>query len=131
MVTIVRIVVIQRCSINRINLLYIKDMSKETKESMAVRQHMEAASNAANAYYKADDENRAVFQILIERKNEKDPGSTGCTCAGYGHLLTMGIDSAIDNCEGFRNSLILALGRRNPILGMLLAKMLNSNEEEE
>lgn len=106
-------------------------MSKETKESMAVRQHMEAANNAANAYYKADDENRAVFQILIERKNEKDLGSTGCICAGYGHLLTAGIDNAIDNCEGFRNSLILALGKRNPILGMLLAKMLNSNEEEE
>lgn len=106
-------------------------MNKETKDSMAVRQHMEAAANAADAYYKADDKNRAVFQILIERKNEKDPGSAGCTCAGYGRLLTMGIDSAIDNCEGFRNSLILALGRRNPILGMLLAKMLNSNEEEE
>lgn len=106
-------------------------MSKETKESMAVRQHMEAASNAAYAYYKADDENRAVFQLLIERKNEEDPGKTGCTCAGYGHLLTMGIDNAIGNCEEFRNSLILALGRRNPILGMLLAKMLNSNEEEE
>lgn len=30
-----------------INLLYIKDMSKETKDSMAVRQHMEAAANAA------------------------------------------------------------------------------------
>ena len=131
MVTIVRIVVIQRCSINRINLLYIKDMSKETKESMAVRQHMEAATSAADAYFKADDENRAVFQILVERKNEKDPGTTGCTCAGYGHLLIAGIDNAIDNCEGFRNSLILALGRRNPILGMLLAEMLNSNEEEE
>ena len=106
-------------------------MSKKTKDSMAVRQHMEAARNAANAYYKADDENRAVLQILIERKNEKDPGSTRCTCAGYGHLLTMGIDSALDNCEGFRHSLIVALVRRNPILGMLLAKMLNSNEEEE
>ena len=106
-------------------------MSKETKDSMAVRQHMEAAINAADAYFKADDENRAVFQILVERKNEKDSGSTGCTCAGYGHLLTMGIDSAIDSCEGFRNSLILALGRRNPILGMLLAKMLNNEEEEE
>lgn len=114
-----------------INLLYIKDMSKETKDSMAVRQHMEAASNAADAYFKADDENRAVFQILIERKNEKDPGSTGCTCAGYGHLLTLGIDNAIDNCKGFRNSLILALGRRNPLVGILLAKMLNSNEEKE
>lgn len=114
-----------------INLLYIKDMNKETKDSMAVRQHMEAATSAADAYYKADDENRAVFQVLIERKNEEDPGSTGCTCAGYGHLLTMGIDSAIDSCEGFRNSLILALGRRNPLVGILLAKMLNSNEEEE
>ena len=114
-----------------INLLYIKDMSKETKDSMAVRQHMEAAVNAANAYCKEDDENRAVLQLLVERKNEKDPGTTGCTCLGYGNLLTMGVDNAIDNCEGFRNSLILALGRRNPILGMLLAKMLNSNEEEE
>lgn len=106
-------------------------MRKETKESMAVIQHMEAASNAADAYYKADDENRAVFQILIERKNEKDPGSTGYTCAGYGSLLTLGVDSAIDNCRGFRNSLILALGRRNPILGMLLTKMLGPNEGEE
>ena len=114
-----------------INLLYIKDMNKETKDFMAVRQHMEAASNAAEAYYRTDDENRAIFQILVERKNEKDAGSTGCTCAGYGHLLTMGIDNAIDNCEGFRNSLILALGRRNPLVGILLAKMLNSNEEEE
>ena len=131
MVTIVRIAVIQKCSINRINLLYIKDMSKETKDSMAVRQHMEAATNAADAFYKGDDENRAVLQILVERKDEKDPGLTGYTCAGYGNLLTMGIDTALDNCEGFRNSLILALGRRSPILGMLLAKMLNSNEEEE
>ena len=106
-------------------------MNKETTDSMAVRQHMEAAINAADAYCKADDENRAVFQILIERKDEKDPGRTGCTCMGYGNLLAMGIDNAIDNCKGFRNSLILALGRRNPILGMLLAKMLNSNEEEE
>lgn len=105
-------------------------MNKETKDSMAVRQHMEAASNAADAYYKADDENRAVFQILIERKNEKDPGITECHCMGYGSLLTLGIDNAIDNCEGFRNSLILALGRRNSILGMLLAKTLCSNEEE-
>lgn len=114
-----------------INLLYIKDMSKETKDSMAVRQYMEAASNAAQAYFKEDDKNRAVFQILVERENEKDPGSTGCICIGYSNLLIMGIDNAIDNCEGFRNSLILALGRRNPLLGMLLAKMLNSNEEEE
>lgn len=106
-------------------------MKKETKDSMAVRQHMEAAINAVDAYCKADDENRAVFQILVERKDEKDAGSTGCICVGYDNLLTMGIDSAIDNCKGFRKSLILALGRRNPILGVLLAKMLNSNEEEE
>lgn len=119
-------------SLNIINLLYIKDMSKETKDSMAVRQHMEAATNAADAYYKADNENRAVFQILVERKNEEDAGKTGCVCMGYGKLLTVGIDNAIDNCEGFRNSLILALGRRNPLLGMLLAKMLlNLDEEEE
>lgn len=113
-----------------INLLYIKDMSKETKDSMAVRQHMEAAANAANTYYKADDENRAVLQILVERKDEKGPGTTGCTCLGYGHLLTVGIDNAIDNCEAFRNFIVLALGRRNPLIGTLLAKMLNSNEEE-
>lgn len=51
---------------------------------------------------------------------------------GYGKLLTVGIDNAIDNCEGFRNSLILALGRRNQSLGMLLMKMFSdSNEEEE
>ena len=128
MVTIVKTAVIQKCIFN---LLYIKDMSKETKDSMAVRQHMEAVTNAADAYYKADNENRAVFQILVERKNAEDSDSTGCTCMGYGNLLTTGIDSAIDNCEGFRNSLILVLARRNPILGMLLAKMLNSNEEEE
>lgn len=106
-------------------------MSKETKESMAVRQHMEAASNAADAFYRKDGENRAVFQILVERENKEDLGTTGCLYAGCGSLLTLGIDNAIDNCEGFRKSLILALGRRNPILGMLLAKMLNSNEEEE
>lgn len=106
-------------------------MSKETKESMAVRQHMEAASGAASTYYREDTENRAAFQLLVERENEEDPGSTGCLCLGYGRLLTLGIDNAIDNCEGFRNSLILALGRRSPILGMLLAKMLNSNEGEE
>lgn len=128
MVTIVNVVTIQKCFINPFNIIL---MSKETKDSMAVRQHMEAAANAAQAYFKEDDENRAVFQILVERENEKDPGSTGCICAGYGNLLTMGIDNAIDNCEGFRTFLILALGRRNPLLGMLLAKMLNSNEEEE
>lgn len=106
-------------------------MSKEAKDSMAIKQHMEAAANAANAYYKADDENRAILQILVERKDEEDPGLTGCICAGYGLLLTTGIDTAIDNCEGFRSSLILALGRRNPILGMLLTKMLGPNEGEE
>ena len=105
-------------------------MNKETKESMAVRQHMEAASNAADAFYRKDDENRAVFQILVERENKEDLGTTGCLYAGCGSLLTLGIDNAIDNCEGFRKSLILALGRRNPILGMLLAKMLDSNEGE-
>ena len=106
-------------------------MSKETKESIAVRQHMEAATSTANTYYKEDDENRAVFQILVEREDKKGPGTTGCLCAGYGNLLAAGIDNALDNCEGFRKSLILALGRRNPILGMLLAKMLDSNEGEE
>lgn len=128
MVTIVNVVIIQKCFINPFNIIL---MSKESKETMAVRQHMEAATNAAQAYFKEDEENRAVFQMLVERENEKDPGSTGCICAGYGHLLTIGIDNAIDNCEGFRHSLILALGMRNPLLGMLLAKMLNSNEEEE
>lgn len=128
MVTIVRIVVILKCFINPFNIIL---MSKETKDSMAVRQYMEAASDAAQAYFKEDEENRAVFQILVERENEKNPGSTGCICAGYGNLLTMGVDNAIDNCEGFRNSLILALGRRNPLLGMLLATMLNPNEEGE
>lgn len=49
-------------------------MKKETKDSMAVRQHMEAVNNAAEAYYQEDDENRAIFQILVERKNEKDVG---------------------------------------------------------
>lgn len=107
-------------------------MSKETKDSMAVRQHMEAANNAAAAFYQEDNENRAVFQILVERKNEEDAGKTGCACMGYGKLLTAGIDSAIDNCESFRNSLILALGRRTSLLGMLLMKMFSdSNEEEE
>lgn len=107
-------------------------MNKETKDSMAVRQHMEAATNAANAYYQKDDENRAVFQLLVERESKEDPGTTGCLCAGYGNLLTVGIDSAIDNCEGFRNSLIVSLGRRNPLLGMLLMNTLSdSNEEEE
>ena len=106
-------------------------MRKETKESMAVRQHMEAASNAADAFFRADEENRAVFQLLIERKNEKDPGRTGCACLGYGRLLTLGIDNAIDNCKEFRDSIIITLGRRNPLVGMLLMNMLNSNEEEE
>lgn len=106
-------------------------MSKNTKDSMAVRQHMEAANSAADAYFKADDENRAVFQILVERKNEEDPGTTGCVCMGYGNLLTAGIDNAIDNCKGFRNALIVALGVRNPLIGMLLAQALNPNEEEE
>lgn len=107
-------------------------MNKESKETMAVRQHMEAVANAANAYYNVDDENRAVFQILVERKDGEDPGTTGCTCMGYSHLLIAGIDNAIDRCEGFRNSLILALGRRNQLLGILLAKtLLNLNEEEE
>lgn len=106
-------------------------MNKESKETMAVRQHMDAATNAAEAFYKADEENRAVFQLLVERKDAEDPGKTGCTCMGYGRLLTMGIDNAIDNCEGFRNSLILALGRRNHLLGMLLIETFNSNEEEE
>lgn len=128
MVITVNVVIIQKCFINPFNIIL---MNKETKDSMAVRQHMEAVTNAAQAYFKEDDENRAVFQILVERKNEKDLGSTGCICAGYGNLLTMGVDNALDNCEGFRNSLILALGRRNPLLGMLLAKMLNPNEEEE
>lgn len=115
-----------------INLLYIKDMSKETKDSMAVRQHMEAAANAAAAYFKEDDENRAVFQILVERENEEDPGKTGCTIMGYGNLLTIGIDNAIENHEEFRKSLILVLGRRSPFLGMLLMTALSdSNEEEE
>lgn len=107
-------------------------MNKESKETMAVRQHMEAASNAAEAYYRGDNENRAVFQILVERKNEEDAGKTGYTCMGYGRLLTAGIDNAIDNCEGFRDFLILALGRRNPLLGILLKEMFsNLNEEEE
>lgn len=106
-------------------------MSKETKDSMAVRQHMEAASDAVDKYYQEDTEHRAVLQLLVENSEEDEAGSTGCICAGYGNLLTMGIDNAIDNCEGFRNSLILALGRRNPLLGMLLAEMLNPNEEEE
>lgn len=105
-------------------------MSKETKNSMAVRQHMEAAANAADAYYRADDENRAVIQILIERKNEEDPGSAACSLMGYGKLLTLGIDNAIDNCEGFKNALIVALGMRSPLLGILLTKVLNSSEEE-
>lgn len=106
-------------------------MSKETKDSMAVRQHMEAATNAANAYFKADDENRAVFQLLVEKENKEDLGTTGCLCMGHGKLLTAGIDNALDNCEGFRNSLIVALGRRHLLMGLLLAKVLNSNEEEE
>ena len=106
-------------------------MSKETKDSMAVRQHMKAANKAAEAFCRKDDKNRAVFQILVERENEEDLGTTGCFYMGCGSLLTLGIDNVIDNCEGFRNSLILALGRRSPILGMLLAKVLNSNEEEE
>ena len=106
-------------------------MNKKTKDSMAVRQHMEAANSAAEAYYREDDENRAVFQILVERKNEEDAGSTGCACMGYGKLLTAGIDNAIDNCESFRNSLILVLGRRNPLLGMLLMKEFSSSNESE
>ena len=119
-------------SLNIINLLYIKDMSKKTKDSMAVRQHMEAASNAADAYYKADDENRAVFQLLVERTNEEDAGTTGCQCLGYGILLAAAIDNAIDNCEGFRNALIVALRGKNPLLGMLLMKDFSgSNESEE
>ena len=103
-------------------------MNKKTKDSMAVRQHMEAAANAVKAYSKEDNENRAVFQMLVERKDEEDPGVTGCTLLGYGNLLTIGIDNAIDNCEGFRNSLLVALGRRNPMLGMLLmAELSDSN----
>ena len=98
---------------------------------MAIRQHMEAAGNAADAYFKADEENRAVFQILVERKDEENPGLTRCTCMGYGSLLTAGIDNAIDNCEGFRSSLIVALAKRSPLIGLLLAEMLNPNEEEE
>lgn len=106
-------------------------MSKKTKDSMAVRQHMEAANKAAEAFCRKDDKNRAVFQLLMERKNEEDPGSTGYLYVGYGGLLTLGIDNAIDNCEGFRNSLIVAIGRRNPILGMLLMKTLSDSTEEE
>lgn len=107
-------------------------MNKKTKDSMAVRQHMEAASSAAEAYYQEDDENRAILQILVERKNEKDAGRTGVTCMGYGKLLTAGIDNAIDNCEGFRNSLVLALGRRNPLLGtFLMREFSDSNKSEE
>lgn len=107
-------------------------MNKETKDSMAVRQHMEAAINAANAYYKEDDENRAVFQLLVKRESKEDPGTTRCLLLGYSSLLIAGIDNAIDNCEGFRKSLIVALGRRNPLLGMLLMNTLSdSNEEEE
>lgn len=129
MVITVNLAITQKCIFN---LLYIKDMSKETKDSIAVRQHMEAVANAANAYYKADDENRAVFQILVERKDGEDLGKTGCTLLGYGSLLTMGIDNAIDNYEEFRKSLIIALGRRSSILGMLLMTMFSDpNKEEE
>lgn len=106
-------------------------MSKKTKDSMAVRQLMDAAAKAADAFYRQDDENRAVFQILVGRKDEEDPGETGYTCLGYGNLLATGIRNAIDNCEGFRDSLIVALGSKNPLVGVLLAKMLNSKEEEE
>lgn len=54
MATIVSVATTLKCFINRrINLLYIKDMSKKTKDSMAIRQHMEAADNAADAYFKA------------------------------------------------------------------------------
>ena len=131
MVTTVRIVDILKYFINeRMNLLYIKDMSKKTKDSMAARQHMDAAANAAIAFYKEDDENRAVFQILVERKDEKDPGGTGSLCLGYGNLLILGIINAIDNCEGFRNSLMVALRMKNPLIGLLIAKMLNIKEEE-
>lgn len=92
---------------------------------------MEAAVNAVQNYFKEDDENRAVFQLLVERKNEEDAGTTGCQYMGYGVLLAAAIDSAFSSCEPFRNSIILALSRRNQLLGMLLAKMLNPNEEEE
>lgn len=107
-------------------------MSKNTKNSMAVRQHMEAADKAAEAYYKEDSENRAVFQILVEREDENDLGSTGCQCMGYGSLLTSGIDNALSNCEGFRHSVILAISRRAPLLGMaLIAEFSKDSDEEE
>lgn len=107
-------------------------MSKETKNSMAVRQHMEAASNAVDKYYKEDTEHRAVLQLLVENSEEDEAGSTGCNCMGYGHLIATGVDNALDNCEGFRAAVVTAVARRSPLLGMLLAKILsNSNEEEE
>lgn len=106
-------------------------MSKETKDSMAVRQHMEAASNAVDKYYKEDTEHRAVLQLLVENSEEDEAGSTGCNCRGYGHLIATGVDNALDNCEGFRAAVIVAVTRRSPLLGLLLAKMLNPNKEEE
>ena len=45
MVITVNLAITQKCIFN---LLYIKDMSKETKDSIAVRQHMEAVANAAS-----------------------------------------------------------------------------------